>query len=58
MLITMDELLKKVDEILDKYGIVENREAIKDDIYYDIIQEACLKMETTQSGFGTIEKGA
>ena len=54
----MDELLKKLDEILDKYGIVENREAIKDDIYYDIIQEACLKMETTQSGFGTIEKGA
>ena len=37
---TMDELLKKLDEILDKYGIVENRDALKDDIYYDIIQEA------------------
>ena len=36
----MDELLKKLDEILDKYGITENRDAIKDDIYYDIIQEA------------------
>lgn len=36
----MDELLKKLDEILDKYGIVENRDALKDDIYYDIIQEA------------------
>lgn len=38
--LTMDELLKKLDEILDKYGITENRDAIKDDIYYDIIQEA------------------
>lgn len=31
---------KKLDAILDKYGITENRAAIKDDIYYDIIQEA------------------
>lgn len=36
----MDKLLKKLDEILDKYGITENRDAIKDDIYCDIIQEA------------------
>ena len=36
----MDEFLKKLDEILDKYGIVDNRDALKDDIYYDIIQEA------------------
>ncbi len=36
----MDEWMKKLDAILDKYGIVENREAIKDDIYHDIIQEA------------------
>lgn len=31
---------KKLDAILDKYGITENRDAINDDIYYDIIQEA------------------
>ena len=36
----MDKLLEKLDEILDKYGITENRDAIKDDIYYGIIQEA------------------
>lgn len=35
-----DELMKKLDAILDKYGITENRDAIKNDIYYDIIQEA------------------
>lgn len=38
--LTMDELLKKLDDILDKYGINENRDSLKDDIYYDIIQEA------------------
>lgn len=36
----IDEWEKKLDAILDKYGITENRDAIKDDIYYDIIQEA------------------
>lgn len=36
----MDELLKKLDAILDKYGITENREALKDDIYYEVIEEA------------------
>ena len=37
----MDELLlKKLDEILDKYGITENRDAIRNEIAYDIIQEA------------------
>lgn len=35
----IDEWMKKLDEILDKYGITENREAIKDDIYHDIIVE-------------------
>lgn len=35
-----DEWEKKLDAILDKYGITENRDAIKEDIYYDIIQEA------------------
>lgn len=35
----IDKWMKKLDEILDKYGIVENREAIKDDIYHDIIVE-------------------
>jgi hypothetical protein len=35
----MDEWMKKLDAILDKYGIVENRDAIKDDIYHDIIVE-------------------
>lgn len=36
----MDGLLKKLDEILDKYGITDNRDKIKDEIYYDVIQEA------------------
>ena len=36
----MDELLKKLDEILDKYGIIENRDAIKEEIEHDIIQGA------------------
>ena len=35
----MDEWMKKLDAILDKYGIVENREALKDDIS-DIIEDA------------------
>lgn len=38
--LTMDELLKKLDAILDKYGITENRDAIREEIEYDIIQEA------------------
>ncbi len=38
--LTMDDVwMKKLDEILDKYGITENREALKDDIYHDIIVE-------------------
>lgn len=38
--LTMDDVwMKKLDEILDKYGITENREAIKDDIYHEIIVE-------------------
>ena len=38
--LSMDDVwMKKLDEILDKYGITENREAIKDDIYHDIIVE-------------------
>lgn len=28
----MDEWMKKLDAILDKYGITENRDAIKDEI--------------------------
>ena len=34
----IDGLEKKLDAILDKYGITENRAAIKEDIYHDIIQ--------------------
>lgn len=38
--LTMDDVwMKKLDAILDKYGIAENREALKDDIYHDIIVE-------------------
>ena len=36
----IDGLEKKLDAILDKYGITENRAAIKEDIYHDIIQGA------------------
>ena len=35
----MDEWMKKLDVVLDKYEITENREAIKDDIS-DIIEDA------------------
>lgn len=31
---------KKLDAILDKYDITRDRDAVKDDIYYDIILEA------------------
>lgn len=38
--LTMDDVwMKKLDAILDKYGITENREAIKDEIYHEIIVE-------------------
>ena len=36
----MDDIMKNFDAILDKYGITENRDAIKEDIYYDIVLEA------------------
>ena len=36
----VERWMKKLDEVLDKHGIVENRDAIKDDIYHEIIQEA------------------
>ena len=36
----MDELLKKLDVILDKYGVMGDREAIKDEIYWEVIHEA------------------
>ena len=37
----MDELLKKLDAILDKHGVVvQDRDALKEDIYYEVIQEA------------------
>lgn len=36
----MDELMKKLDAILDKYGITENRDAIKEDIYWQVMGEA------------------
>ena len=35
-----EDIMKSLDAILDKYGIVENREAIKEDIYDDVISEA------------------
>ena len=35
----IDDIMKNLDEILDKYGITENRDAIKDDIYHDVIVE-------------------
>ena len=34
-----EDIMKSLDSILDKYGIVENREAIKGDIYDDVISE-------------------
>ena len=37
--VDMDDTMKNLDAILDKYGIAENRDAIKDDIYHDVIVE-------------------
>ena len=37
--VDMDDTMKNLDAILDKYGITENRDAIKDDIYHDVIVE-------------------
>ena len=34
-----DIIMKNLDAILDKYGITENRDAIKGDIYDDVIVE-------------------
>jgi len=34
-----DIIMKNLDAILDKYGITENRDEIKDDIYHDVIVE-------------------
>ena len=35
----MDDIMKNLDAILDKSGITENRDAIKDDIYHGVIVE-------------------
>ena len=36
-----EELMKKLDEVLDKHGVVvQDRDALKEDLYHEVIQEA------------------